>query len=436
LASNQHNVIKRGLLGIILLFLSLVMLQDLFEIKKVKPLYGYFIPAPDTVFTWQNWQKGKFQVTREQFLQEGFSFREDYVRLHNSIQFGLFKSTDVDWIVFGNHNQLMSKDQINAYLGVDSMSQKEINRNAYFIKALQDTLSKIGKRLYVAIPPNKVEIFPENLPSSYPEKSLVNNYEHFKRTFDQKNVDYIDFVSFFKQLKDKGDKYLFPKNGSHWNYYGSAKALQYLIEHINRSSPLKADELVITNTYFNKENGGDPDIFVTLNLLKDRISDTTLYPDVRINKNSSKKPRTIFITDSYFNNWIDHGIYDVMDSVTYYFYNDRIINEDRTETKKKFSPEELLQQYDMYILMCSETNLKEFSWGFVEQMYYYFYPESPNRAYYDQVFRKKVYKQMREIKKDLHWVKRIKDKAERNQKDLNQQLYEEAVSILLNEKKQ
>jgi hypothetical protein len=430
LALHQHTFIKKALLGVVLIFLWCTILQDLFEFKQVRPLFGYYVKPQDTIFTRKNWQTGKYQKLREAYLEKEFSLRPDYVRLHNTIQYTLFHSTNITWLVFGQQHQLMGSGQIKSYLGQDSVKIHTINRHAAYLSAIQDTLNKLGKKIYTAIPPNKPEIFPEYIPASYPVKTFQNNYEKYRAAFNSRGVDLVDFVEYFKTLKASGNTSLFPANGSHWNYYGAALALEYLLKHINQTGKFKVGEIEITKTSYQKEHNGDPDIYAAMNLIKENVDDTTLYPEVKIKPVNSPKPRTIFITDSYFNHWIDFGIYNLLDSVTYYFYNNRVINKDRSETDRKFTAPELLARFDMYIIVCCETNLPELGWGFIEQMYFHFYPLAPNRAYYDPLFRSQVYNKIRDIKKDTSRYKALSQHAMQTNIRIEELCYREALKEL------
>jgi len=163
-------MVKKGLMGLILTFLWLIILQDLFNIKTVKPLSGYFTNPKDSVFSTSSWKKGGFQTGRENYLVYNFSLRADYVRLQNTLKYKLFYSTPLKEFAFGKEDQMFTTMQIESYLGNDSIPEKDIVRRVQYLKKIQDTLKKIGKELYVVIPPIKPEIFPELIPKKYPKK--------------------------------------------------------------------------------------------------------------------------------------------------------------------------------------------------------------------------------------------------------------------------
>lgn len=403
------------------------MLQDLFTWKQVRPLFGYNAKSRDTIFTCTNWELGTYQKMREAHLQQEFSLRGDYVRIHNTIQYKLFNATPDDQVVFGKNGELITTAQIQSYLGIDSAPQKEIKRKAFYISAIEDTLDKLGKKLYTTIPPNKLEIFPEYIPELYPKKTQLNNYEKFRNAFKKYHVAFVDFVVYFKQLKASGTTSLFPKNGSRWNYYGSAKAMQYFLSEINQTSMFTTNDFKVVDSMYEKEHDGDQDIFAELNLIRNTVDDTTLYPAFSFGPSDEKKPKTIFIADSYFASWNEFGIHMILDSVTYYSYNEKVINRDRTETKKKFTSTDLLTHYDIFVIMCNTTNLDDLGWGFIEQLYFHFYPLAPNRAYYDPHFRKKVYQKIKEIKKNEEMYNNYSQRAKEANMRVEEYCYREAV---------
>jgi hypothetical protein len=419
----------------ILLVLSLVILQDLFQFKVVYPLYGYYVPPQNIAFSWKNWKSGKFQQQRDEYLGKNFSLRNDFLRLNNSLHYTLFKSTQIDWIVFGLNGQLLDKNQVNAYLGIDSVPIKDIRRKSLYLKELNDTLQKLGKQITVVIPPNKPSIYPEYIPESFGKKTTANNYENYSRTFEELGVDYIDLVKWFRHLKASGGQSLFAANGSHWNQHGGAEGFMYMMNQLNNRINPPLGNIEIKKMTYQKEHSGELDIYVTLNLLYNTVDDTCLYPEIIIHPTIAPKPKTLFVSDSFFDCWIEMGVYDLFDSTTYYFYNDRIITQERVVTSKKLTPKEALDQYDRFMIVCNESNLDELGWGFIESMYFYFYPAAPDRTLYDKWYQSEIKKTMNSIKADETWYKNIQEKAAKRHFSIDKQLYLDALWVVENETK-
>lgn len=433
--SEKHNILKKSLLGLILLFLWLVILQDLFQFKSVRHLTGYFTHPKDSTFSIKSWKKGNFQMGRENYLQYSFSFRPDYVRLQNTLKYKLFNKTHLKEFAIGKDRELFTNMQIESYLGIDSIPEEDIKRKTGYLKQLQDTLHKLGKELYVVIPPIKPEILPEKIPSKFLKKNKTNNYERYRRFLIKKGIFYIDIVEHFKELKKNGETNLFPHTGSHWNSYGAAKGMQYFLSEFNKLSKYKIGNIDIIDSSLEKERLADPDIYNTLNLFNKYPPDMTLSVNTKIIDTNTNKPRTIFISDSFFHLWGELGIRELFDSTTYDFYHHLIILKNKQKVEYIYPAEKLLNDFDVYIILCNESNLARIGWGFIEELYYHFYPEAPHRAYYDVKFREEVYAVMNDIKKDQTLYKLIEDKAFKRKINPTQQLYEDAVWILFNEQK-
>ncbi len=429
-------LIKKGLLGLILFFLWFIIIQDLFNAKKVNPLYGYLTIPADPVFSTEKWKNGSFQIARENHLQQDFSLRPDYVRFYNTLKYRLFKKTNNEkYFTIGKNRHLHTTMQVKSYLGNDPISKKDMSQKIFFLKNLQDTLHKIGKEIYVVIPPIKPEIFPEHLPPNFSKKTKINNYEKYVYLFKKNNIRYVDLVDYFKKLKIQDDKDFFPHTGSHWNEYGAVKGMQYFIQYFNKTSKYTIGNIEITDIRKEKEKGAEPDIYHTLNLYNKYPSDMTYYVDTKIITSDSAKPKAVFISDSFFNQWNELGIRELFDSTTYDYYHHIIITKEKYEIEKKLSPVELVKGYDVYVILCNESNMARMGWGFIEEMYYYFYPNTPHRAYYDEFFRYRVYELMDYIKKNEEWNDLIIKKSKQKNIDTTQQLYEDAVWTLLNEDK-
>jgi len=240
-------------------------------------------------------------------------------------------------------------------------------------------------------------------------------------------------VSYFKDLKQKGETELFPHTGSHWNSYGAAKGMDQFLNEFNKLSKYKVGEIKILNSTLKKERGPDPDIYGVLNLFKKLPDDITLSVDTKVIDSNTTKPRTMFVSDSFFHLWGEMGIRQLFDSTAYNFYYHLLILENKQKVEYKYPTEKLLNDFDAYVILCNESNLPRIGWGFIEQLYFHFYPNTPHRAYYDAEFRDKLYIVMNDIKKDSVWYKKIEDKAVKNQISTTKQLYEDAVLVLLNE---
>lgn len=411
----------------IIFILGLVILQDLFQFKNLTPLAGYYTNPNDVVFSWQDWKQGKYQQQKEEYLSKCFHLRDDFVRLNNTLHYSLFKTSNIDWVVFGKQHQLMDKKQVDAYLGKDAIPIEEIKQTTQYLKEVQDTLKKLGKQIFVVVPPNKPSIYPEYIPKTFDAKEVENNYESFTREFKKNNINYIDLVEYFKQLKLSGKKDLFAISGSHWNTNGAANGLIYTMKYINSYYNQTLGSLEIKSEPYKKERWADLDIYATLNLFSTSTNDTTIDPELIINTKPSPRPKALFITDSFFDAWIDMGVYEFFDSTTYYFYNDNIIGKDRNGTNKKLSTEESLDKYDVFVVLCNESNMDDLGWGFIQQLHLHFFPKAPVNILYDKYYQKKVRSTMDFIKKDTAWHHDIEKKAAQNNLFIDKQLYLDAV---------
>lgn len=419
----------------IIFVLGLVILQDLFQFKKVIPLAGYYTNPKDVAFTWQDWKQGKYQQQKEEYLSKCFHLREDLVRLYNSIHYSLFKTSNIDWVVFGKQHQLMDKTQIDAYLGKDAIPSEEIKQITQYLKEIQDTLEKVGKHIFVVIPPNKPAIYPEYIPENFEKKSSKNNYELFTDEFSRNQIKYIDLHQYFQRLKSEGEKDLFAVSGSHWNSYGSSLALIYTIDFLNNYLSSKLGNFEIISKTYKKERPADLNIYVTLNLLSKKTSDTTLHPALEIKRSGNTPPKALFISDSFFDAWLEAGIYDLFDSTTYYFYNDRVITKDRVVTDIRFSPQQSLANNDLFIILCNESNMDELGWGFIQELHLYFFPQAQVNILHDKYYQKQLRSTMDDIKNDTAWYHNIEKKAALNNMFVDKQLYLDAIWIIQNKHK-
>jgi hypothetical protein len=435
LNSQQQLILKRTLVATILVFMGLVLLQDLFPFKKFSPLVGVHEVPKDTTFSWENWKAGKYQSRRDAYLAQCFNLRNDFVRLHNSIQYYLLGKSEVKQVVLARQHHLMDKKQVESYLGLDALPAKEIERTAFYLKKVQDTLQTLDKKIFVVMVPEKPIIYPELIPRTFKKNPSPNNYEMWKARFDQEGVSYIDLVTYFQQLKNKGTKHLFPRRGSQWSTYGAALGLQYTIDHFNTVyNKNQLGKIHIQNEVYKRIDSTDLDLYLPLNLLQSAITDTLLYPQCTLHRKSTSPPRATFIADNSFIKWTDLGICNLFDSCIYLRQNREIISSTQKTQPSHFSPRELLEKNDWFIVVCATSNLDELGWNLIQQLYFHFYPQAPGRILYDRYYQKKIRITMEDIKREESWYNSIVEKAEKNNRLVDKQLYLDAVWIVEHQK--
>src|SRR6476646_5037661 len=97
----KNNLLKKSLLGLIVLILITPLIQQRFKLLNIKPLSGYFEPQADIDFNQKNWLTGEFQNQKEAYLKENFGFSNWLVRLNNQVNYSFFNETSTKDVVIG-----------------------------------------------------------------------------------------------------------------------------------------------------------------------------------------------------------------------------------------------------------------------------------------------------------------------------------------------
>lgn len=371
--------------NIILVFLFIIiaapLLQHTFHFIESGKLNGGVTNAQDTFFTIDGWLDGSFQKHEDDYLNDNMGFRNDFVRINNQLDYSLFNVVHANGVVIGKQGYLYEKGYIDAYCGINFPGDDVVRQKLLKLKRIQDTLAKMGKYLIVMQPASKVSYYPEYVPDELQCPPTGYNYYHaYVRLMDSLGIRQIDCNGWFRNLKNKTQFRLFTEQGTHWTLYGAALAADSLNRYMQSLSKTR----LATFTWHKVEQtttprNSDDDLIRGLNLiLPYKTRDTFSYPIFEYDIDGKYKPKVIYIADSYF--WVieAQGIPQFTNNnweLWYYFnevWNNDAIGGRGEVTHINSSNKHWIDSMfkaDFTVIMYSETNLKNFAGGFVEQAY-------------------------------------------------------------------
>lgn len=369
--------IKHFILVILMLLLFAPLIQKIHPFVDLKPLNGVFWPIakPDSIQ--KNWFSGEYQKEYEGYFNENFGFRNWFVRLNNQNTYSLFDQVHCSNVIVGKNNQLFQDFYIDAYSGKDFVGITEIQEKCFKLKKIQDTLSNKGIHLMVLIAPSKANFFPEYIPEEYKEildKKLPTNYQLFSAELKEKNINTIDFNRWYIEHKDKTDFPLYPQGGVHWSFYGAAFAADTLIENMKRISnenyiDIKINKGEIRDTIPIQ----DRELTDGMNLIFPLPAYKTAFPNLEFDTINRIKPNVLTISDSYFNNLNEVGLFK-------YGFSDQSLNLESFYMSHSVYTNSYLYVYlldlkkeiesrKFVIIITTVPNLNKFGWGFIEKAY-------------------------------------------------------------------
>lgn len=137
-------------------------------------------------------------------------------KLHNNLT---IEGRD-GWLFFG------TEENLNDYLGNNILSDEELDIYLSKMVTLNELCKAQGKELYIFIPPNKTQVYPEKMPSY----TIVDHYTRVQRLVDhvQANSD-VRIIYPLQELTDaKENMQIYLKTDTHWNEAGAFIGTQSL----------------------------------------------------------------------------------------------------------------------------------------------------------------------------------------------------------------
>jgi hypothetical protein len=414
------EAVKKYTLGIIFsgfLFLLIVpFIQNQFSLINVGKLEGAFIPKIKPVFNSADWFSGKYQKEAEVYFNETFGFRNLLVRLNNQIAFSFFNKANADNIVVGRNNYLFQRPTINAYYGMDFLGVDRIKERTKKLKFISDTLSKLNKNLIIIFGTGKASYFPEFIPEKLKVKKGTSNLECQSEFFGKYGLNYIDFNKYFIDNKYSSKYPLVPQYGIHWSRYGGFLVTDSLLHYIESIRNIDLPDIVLDSIEWRRPENEDYDIAGGMNLLFRLESFPMAYPKFHYESDSGKaKPSVLVIGDSYYWGMQNMEISKAFSKNQFWFYNNRgtagALKELALETKLSMAQE--INNFDIVILIATESNMPQLGWGFIENTYSYYKGIPITEG--DQInFQDDVAYFKDKIKRDKSKMERITEMAKRN----------------------
>lgn len=428
----MKNVVKTGLLVILIGVLCIPMLQYYFPTISMKPLEGSYEKKSLESFSWKGWFEGTFQSNFDDWYNENFGFRNFFVRLHNQLNYSVFTQTNSHKIVIGKNGYLYEEEYIKSYFGQNFQGINNISETVNTISATAEYLKEHNTQFLIVIAPGKGYFYPEYIPNYLITKKDSTNYDVFLAAIKSSGIPCLDFNRVFLNRKDTASFVLYPKTGIHW----SQASIPFVLDSLNKfvEALTKIDMYGMKYSYPEPTpfpDRQDTDIERSMNLLFPLENELFVYPNYVWEPQSNKrKPKAIFIGDSFFwqiyNLGTNKRFYD--DAEFWYYFKQA--HAEKYSTPPEVKDLDILNKLidsDIVVLFTSEANLHIFPFGF-ESVY-------GNFNLKDRLIEEKTQKLIRYIRTDKNWFHHIKEKAEVKNISVDSMLYLDAKYMILNQKK-
>ena len=382
-SGNSDPRIKSLLFTLILLFLVMPAIQGKFGLIANQKLSGAFTESEKPSFkefTWRSWFEGSFQEVYNKRLEQHIGFRNPLVRINNQLNYSIFRQANAEGVIVGQHNQLFEEDYIKEHFGLFFVGDTIWSKKAIQLKAVQDTLAKLGKTLVVIFEPGKADFFAEALPAQYRNTpKTISNYAAFRSDLDKAQVNVLDLNQYFISIKDKAEYPLFLQTGTHWSYYGAALAADTTLRYLEALRGIDLPDMKIIRTEELQEpRYPDNDIGLTMNLLFNLPQPKTGNPIIRFQHSPAKtKSNALIIGDSFYFNWLNNHIpEEAFSSCDFWYYNKNITHSDGSAggVATALDLRNEVMKRDIILIMITGRFMHSFAWEFDEQLYDLYYP--------------------------------------------------------------
>lgn len=378
----MQSSIKSGLFIFLFAVLSLPMVQQYFPLVKSGGLNGYFATAPNIEFSWSKWMNSYYQDSTTRYLNDNTGFRADLIRINNQIDFSLFDKVHSEWrILEGKHNTAYQDVYIYAYTGRDYIGYDSIYHRMKKLRAIQDTLERLGKTVLLIHAPNKAYFYPEDIPDELAKtRSARTNLNTYLRVGDSIGIHQADFNGWFMSMKSISKELLYPRQGFHWSVYGSWLAADSLARYIEQTRNIHMRRPVMGNiSHTTKAQDTDDDLVKGFNIIFPVTTETFSYPDIAYSQDTTR-PRVIYIGDSFLFTWMNSGFMDNTNAQwqIWYYFRYLLNSSNRAPEQTPLGDMDWVQEIehtDCVILMYTSRNLAQMGDGFIEQAYAHYYPK-------------------------------------------------------------
>lgn len=189
-----------------------------------------------------------FPEEYEAYFNDNIPFRNQLIRLNNSIDYFVFKQSASDNVCIGKNGWLFycNKDDCNPVeqsLGYWDFSDDDLKQIGANLVASKRALEKQGIEFVLFIAPNKETIYRDQLPDYYKAEN--------QHTSTDSLVDYLEESTditvvypkeeLLKHREENPDLILYHKLDTHWNYAGAYIGAKCLVEELGGSMPLLSE---------------------------------------------------------------------------------------------------------------------------------------------------------------------------------------------------
>lgn len=349
-----------------LLWMPLAVERGVLPIHE-EPLAGAFTKAPRPPLSWRSWFDGSFASGYEAWHNQNFRLRPALVRMYNQEGRWLLGVARANQIEIGRHDVLYDRESIMASRG-EPVSSAEIDAFAGKLAEVERAFTAHGVTLVVGTVPGKATFWPDDVPARFGPSTHETPGSILAKALAMLGDFTINWIDIFRERQRTDPWPLFPKTGMHWSRYGSARAVEDLIAHVERRRGADLPALVWgTIKPAQTPREPDDDVGRAMNLLFPIAPGVLADAQIAVEPPAGKtRPSLLVIGDSFFWTMLEAPMTPgVFGSIDFRFYNrERHRFGEAVAVSDDIVTAAL--QHDVVLLIGGESLGPRLGWGFVQ----------------------------------------------------------------------
>lgn len=166
----------------------------------------------------------------DDYYQDHFGFREEMVTAFHTATVSALDDTLNEDVIIGQNDMLYYSETLDDYLGINRLSDYDIQRIARILCIQQEYVSASGADFAFAIAPNKNTIYPEYMPDRLKPAGAFTNRERLIAALMDMGVNQI-FLD-FELMARKHEGMLYHYHDTHWNQQGAMIGYRAIMEAV------------------------------------------------------------------------------------------------------------------------------------------------------------------------------------------------------------
>ena len=411
-----------------------IFAQTLWHPINFRPLKGVTVKTEMPKLTFETYKNNSFQKQFDKYTQENFGFREWTFRMYHQYLWSCYRKIKAFIVVEGKDGYLYEKEFVRDHyesLMYNHTSDTTVMKELFETEALrlwkvQELLKEHDIHIFANLIPGKDIIYPEYLPeNTYTRPDGIHAYDFYKPMFDKLGINYIDNVTYFKEIKDKIDYPLFPKTGTHWSNIAATHAFDSIIRYMEVLGNKNLLNVELSEKYADDTRQPDDDLEQLLNIIFKIRPNVNYYTDVTVIPDSTAvKPNLITIGDSYF--WtISYNIplTKIFKESPYWYYNSTIYFDKENSSTKDIDFAKELMDADFIMLNYCTVQLYDLGSKFLPKALVYLCYDAAERD-------AKVEELINKMRSDEGWFASLSEKAKKQKISVEEAMKNDAMYMV------